>query len=181
MHADGGGLYLQVTPAVVPSWVFRYRATGGRERYHGLGPLHTVGLALARQRAAEARLMRLDDVDPIEAKRTTQIAARIDAVKTMTFKACAEAYIAAHEAGWRNPKHAAKWPATLAAYVYPVFGALPVQAVDVGLVMKALEPIWQTKPETASRARGRIEAVLDWATVRGYRQGKNPRAGAGIS
>jgi integrase len=92
----------------------------------------------------------------------------------MTFRECAEAYIAAHKAGWRNPKHAAQWPSTLETYVHPVFGALPVQAVDVGLVMKALEPIWQTKPETASRVRGRIEAALDWATARGYRKGENP-------
>src|SRR5262249_50896286 len=80
----------------------------------------------------------------------------------------------AHEAAWRNPKHAAQWPSTLAAYVYPVFGMLPVAAVDVGLVMKALEPIWTVKPETAARVRGRIESVLDWATARGYRHGQNP-------
>ena len=92
----------------------------------------------------------------------------------MTFQQCAEAYIAAHSAGWRNPKHAAQWPATLDAYVYPIFGGLPVAAVDVGLVMKAVEPIWTAKPETASRVRGRIESVLDWATARGYRQGENP-------
>ena len=100
--------------------------------------------------------------------------AKLDAAKAMTFEACAERYIAAHKAGWRNPKHAAQWPATLGTYVYPVFGALPVQAIDVGLVMKAIEPIWATKPETASRVRGRIESVLDWATARGYRQGENP-------
>jgi integrase len=92
----------------------------------------------------------------------------------MTFKACAEAYMAAHQAGWRNPKHRAQWTATLNTYVYSHFGDLPVQAVDVGLVMKAVEPIWTEKPETASRVRGRIEAVLDWATARGYRKGENP-------
>jgi len=94
--------------------------------------------------------------------------------KTMTFRACAEAYINAHRSGWRNPKHAAQWPATLETYVYPHFGSLPVQAVDVGLVLKAVEPRWTEKPETASRVRGRIESVLDWATARGYRQGENP-------
>ena len=90
--------------------------------------------------------------------------ARLDAAKAMSFRRCAEAYIATHQAGWRNPKHAAQWPSTLAAHVYPAFGELPVDAIDTGLVMKALEPIWTTKPETASRVRGRIEAVLDWAT-----------------
>src|SRR5258707_6237283 len=92
----------------------------------------------------------------------------------MTFKACAERYIAAHKAGWRNPKHAAQWPSTLAAYAYPAFGTLPVQTIDVGLVMKAVEPIWTVKPETAGRVPGRIDSVLDWATARGYRQGENP-------
>ena len=84
------------------------------------------------------------------------------------------AYSAAHRTGWRNPKHAAQWPSTLQTYAYPVFGSLPVQAIDVRLVTKVLEPIWQEKPETASRVRGRIEAVLDWAKVRGYRDGENP-------
>jgi len=92
----------------------------------------------------------------------------------MTFKACAEAYIEAHKAGWRNAKHANQWANTLATYAYPVFGGEPVQAVDVALVTKVLEPIWTTKTETASRVRGRIESVLDWATARGYRKGDNP-------
>jgi integrase len=82
--------------------------------------------------------------------------------------------MAAHEAGWRNPKHRWQWSASLASYVYPHFGDLLVQAVDVGLVMRAVGPIWNTKSETASRVRGRIESVLDWATARGYRQGDNP-------
>jgi integrase len=99
---------------------------------------------------------------------------KLDAAKAMTFTACAEHYIASHKVGWRNDKHAAQWPATLGAYVYPVFGGLPVQAVDVGLVMKAIEPIWTVKPETAGRVRGRIESILDWATTRGYRTGENP-------
>lgn len=92
----------------------------------------------------------------------------------MTFKACAEAYIEAHRVGWRSPKHAAQWRSTLGAYAYPVFGDLPVRSVDVALVMKALEPIWAAKTETASRVRGRVQAVLDCATARGYRQGDDP-------
>jgi integrase len=92
----------------------------------------------------------------------------------MTFDECRDAYIAAHKAGWRNPKHQSQWLNTLATYVTPVFGNLPVQAVDVSLVMKVLEPIWSTKPETASRLRGRIERILDWAKARGFRQGENP-------
>ena len=87
---------------------------------------------------------------------------------------CAERYIAAHRAGWRNAKHANQWTVTLKTYAYPVFGELPVQTVDLGLVLKAVEPIWTAKPETASRLRGRIESVLGWATTRGYRAGDNP-------
>jgi integrase len=92
----------------------------------------------------------------------------------MTFEECASAYVAAHQTGWKNEKHAKQWPQTLKAFVFPVLGSLPVQAVDVALVMRAVEPIWTQKPETAGRVRGRIEAVLDWATARGYRQGENP-------
>src|SRR5207237_8667761 len=99
---------------------------------------------------------------------------KLDAAEPMSFEQCAESYITSHKVGWKNPKHAAQWPNTLSAYVYPVFGALPVRVIDVGLVMKAIEPIWTEKPETASRVRGRIESVLDWATTRGYRQGENP-------
>src|SRR5262249_44634042 len=99
---------------------------------------------------------------------------RIEVAKGMTFQACAEVYVAAHKAGWRNAKHRGQWTSTLATYVYPVIGNLPVAAVDVGLVLKVLEPNWTEKPETASRIRGRIESILDWATARGYRQGENP-------
>jgi integrase len=140
----------------------------------GLGPLHTIPLAEARKRAAECRRMCLDGIDPIEARSTERVAKRLETAKAMTFDACAAAYIDAHKAGWQNAKHRDQWRNTLSSYAGPVFGSLPVQAVDIGLVMKALEPIWQTKPETASRLRERIEAILDWATVRGYRKGENP-------
>ena len=98
----------------------------------------------------------------------------MEIARAITFDECAEAFIAAHSAAWRNQKHVAQWKATLRTYVSPVFGSLPVQAVDVALVMKVLEPIWTTKPETAARIRGRIESVLNWAKARGYRAGENP-------
>jgi integrase len=112
--------------------------------------------------------------DPIEERKLLRAAAKLDAAKAITFKECAEAYIAAHKAGWRDEKHAAQWPASLGTYVHPHFGALSVQSVDVGLVMRALGPIWTAKPETASRVRGRIESIIDWATARGFRRGENP-------
>jgi integrase len=172
-YGDGGGLFLQVSASGSKSWVFRFK-DAGRLREMGLGATHTIGLAEARERARECRRLRLDGIDPIEARKVTRSRARLDAAEAMTFKDCAERYIASHRAGWRSPTHAAQWPSTLGTYVYPVFGSFSVQTVDVGLVLKALEPIWTTKPETASRVRGRIESVLDWATARGYRQGDNP-------
>jgi integrase len=173
LYADGGGLYLRADPSGAKSWVFRY-AIAGRQRDFGLGSAADFSLAEARDRALAARKLVADGQDPIEAKETKRRAAAVADATAMTFQACAEAYIKAHQAGWRNPKHAAQWPSTLSTYVYPIFDALPVAAIDIGLVMKALEPIWVEKPETASRVRGRIESILDWATTRGYRKGENP-------
>jgi integrase len=113
-------------------------------------------------------------IDPIAARRAERARQRLDAAKAVSFKQCAEAYISSHRAGWRNSKHAGQWGATLATYAYPVIGALPVQAVDTGLVLKVLEPIWTAKPETAGRVRGRLESILDFAKVRGERDGENP-------
>jgi len=172
-YGDGGGLFLQVSVSGSKSWVFRFKEAGKLHEM-GLGATHTIGLAEARERARECRRLRLDGIDPIEARKVALAQARLAAAKAVTFKNCAERYIASHQAGWRSLAHAAQWPSTLGRYVYPVFGSLPVQAIDVGLVLQALEPIWTAKPETAGRVRGRIESVLDWATSRGYRQGDNP-------
>src|SRR6266404_6091245 len=126
-YYDGGGLHLQVTgdgkKNVVRCWIFRYRV-GDRERDMGLGPLHTITLAEARAKATECRKLRLEGIDPIEARRAASVQSRVESAKTMTFKACAEAYIAAHKAGWRNAKHGEQWGNTLATYAYPVFGSL---------------------------------------------------------
>ena len=140
----------------------------------GLGPVHTVTLAEAREKAREARKLILEGADPIEAKRARKQARALEAASAMVFKDCAEKYIAAHKAGWRNAKHANQWTSTLETYAYPVFGSLPVASIDTALVMKVLEPIWNNKTQTASRVRGRIEAILDWATARGFRVGENP-------
>jgi integrase len=171
MYADGGGLYLQVTERGA-SWIYRYMLNK-RAREMGLGPLALFGLSEARAKALDARRLRHEGIDPIETRKAQRMRARLDAAKAITFKECAEAYIKAHRAGWRNRKHARQWEVTLATYAEPLMG-LPVQAVDTTLVLKVLERIWSTKPETASRVRGRIEAVLDWAKVRGYRTDENP-------
>jgi integrase len=199
MYADGGGLWLRVDGddnSLNRRWLFRF-ATGeavvgaggnkrSKERQMGLGAADTVTLAEARQRAAACRKMRERGIDPIEAKRAERGAQAVAPAKTMTFERCCEAYITAHRPGWKNIKHAAQWPSTLAIYAHPVIGTLSVQAIDTTLVSKVLEqtvraerrypsgPLWTARPETASRLRGRIEAVLDWAKVRGYREGENP-------
>jgi integrase len=173
LYCDGGGLYLRLTSVGSKHWVFRFMLNG-RARWMGLGPLHTISLADARARAAECRKQRLDGVDPIDNRRATKQKALLEAGRAVIFRQCAEAYIKSHEAGWRNAKHSAQWSATLATYAEPVLGALSVQSIDTAEIMRVLEPIWAIKPETASRLRGRIEAVLDWAKVRAYRQGENP-------
>lgn len=173
LHADGAGLYLQVGTRGSKSWLYRY-TRNGRARTMGLGSVNAVTLAEARDLAENCRRALARGIDPIDARQEEHRRQRLEAARVMTFKNCAEAYIQAHEAGWRNEKHAGQWNATLANYVYPVFGDLPVQVVDTALVIRVLEPIWRTKTETASRVRGRIEAVLDWATSRKYRQGDNP-------
>jgi integrase len=176
---DGGGLYLQITKSgskskrVSKSWIFRYSASGKRHEM-GLGPLGSVPLTQARAVALACRQQLAAGLDPKEQRKIARNAAALEAAKAITFKECAERYIEAHRAGWRNAKHAAQWPSSLKAYAYPVIGTLSVQAVDTGLVLKVLESIWTTRPETASRVRGRIEATLDWAKARGYRTGENP-------
>jgi integrase len=173
MYPDGAGLYLQVTGAGAKSWIFRF-SLHGKAREMGLGSLSAITLADARAKAAESRRLRQDGTDPIEARKTRLAQAALDAARTTTFKDAATSYIASHRAGWRNHKHVSQWENTIATYAEPVLGRLSIQAIDIDLVLKVLQPIWKTKPETASRLRGRIEAILDWAKVRKLRQGENP-------
>ena len=172
-YGDGGGLWLQVSRSGTKSWIFRY-TRDGRTRDMGLGSLTAVSLADARPIAQGCRKLLSDGLDPIEHRRSIKAAARLDAAKAISFDDCAEKYIEAHKLGWRSTKHAKQWRATLETHVSPVLGLIPVQDVDTALVIKVLEPIWATKTETASRVRGRIEAVLDWAAAREYRSGENP-------
>lgn len=172
-YGDGGGLVLQVGPTGSQSWLFRF-VRAGRMREMGLGATHTVSLAEAREKARQQRALLLEGVDPIEARNASKRTASAATAKALTFDECAERYIAAHEPGWRNAKHGDQWRNTLSAYASPIIGKLDVAEVDTGLVMKVLEPIWTKVPESASRLRGRIESILAWATVRGYRKGDNP-------
>jgi integrase len=179
MYADGGGLYLRVAEGGSKQWIFRYVANG-RLRDMGLGPCHTLDLAKARERARQARELRLDGIDPIAHKHAQRAAAVAEAAKAMTFKQCAQGYIKDNEAEWTNAKHRREWATTLSRYAYPLLGELPVASIDTPLVLKALKPLWERAPETASRVRGRIENVLGWATVHHYRTGDNPARWKGL-
>jgi integrase len=165
-YCDGGGLYLQVSKSGSKSWVFRY-AIGGHKRDMGLGSIATFTLAEARQRARKMRQLVADGIDPIDQRKAKRGAAR-----PLSFRECAERYIAAHEAGWRNGGR--EWLASLAKHVFPIFGDVGVAAVDLPLVLQAIEPLWPKQPVRMNIVRNRVEMVLDWAKVRGLRQGENP-------
>ncbi|WP_426051722.1 tyrosine-type recombinase/integrase [Brevundimonas sp. SL161] len=178
-HADGGGLHLLVKESGARSWVYRFMLKG-KARDVGLGAAGPGGVSLANARdlAAVLRLKVKAGTDPL-AERQQQAAEAVAAAQKatiagITFKAVAERYIAANEGGWRNDKHRQQWRNTLANYVYPVMGDLPVGDIGTAHVLQILEAIWTEKPETASRVRGRIETVLDAAKARGYRDGDNP-------
>lgn len=176
-HLDERGLYLQVRSESSKSWLLRYERDG-RERWMGLGSLQDFNLDEARERARLARQKLRDGRDPLDERREHRRAAKNEEAaqraRAKTFSDAAEEYFAHHHHKWRNDKHRAQFVATLKQYAYPVFGHLPVANVDRVMVLKVLEPIWTTKPETASRVRGRIEAVLSFSTVREYRSGENP-------
>ena len=163
-HSDGGGLYLNVSKAGSRSWLFMWVPAGGKRREMGLGQYPTVTLATARARAAECRQMVATGRDPLAEKRK-----EIEP----TFAECADKFLSSMEGQWRNPKHRAQWRMTLTEYCRPI-AAMKVSTIGTEQVLEVLNPIWTAKPETASRLRGRIERVLDFAKVKGWRSGENP-------
>lgn len=163
-HADGGGLYLQVTAAGARSWIFRYQLNK-RRREMGMGSTAAVSLLQARERAAEARTRVAHGIDPIEARKTAR-------APGMTFGEAADAFIESHSEGWKNDAQAGQWTQSLRDHGLP--RDMPIASIETADVVRVLERIWKTKTETASRVRARIERVLDWARVHGYRMGDNP-------
>ena len=172
-YPDGLNLYLQVSSTGTKSWVLRY-TLAGRQREMGLGAYPLFSLANARERSQVARRLLADGIDPIEEKHKKKLNDRLSAASIITFDDASMRYIKTHEAGWKSLKHADQWRNTIATYASPVIGRLPVHVIDNKSVVKVLEPIWGSKRETASRLRGRIEKVLDWATTLKYRTGDNP-------
>ncbi len=182
MYGDGGGLYLKIAPGGSRQWVFRYRrpeviSGESRSRYMGLGSAEKVSLAEARELAEKAGAVLKTGSDPLvekEASKITTLKALRAREERLTFRQAAEAYIEHHKPSWKNAKHAEQWPSTMDRYVYPILGDMAVADVTTADVLKVLSPIWLTKRETASRVRGRIEAILGRATALGQRQGPNP-------
>ena len=162
------GLALQVRAGSGRSWILR-AVMGRKRRDMGLGAYPSVSLAQARQKASEAREMMRQGIDPLERQRAALSALRASLATQITFKETAQAYMAAHESGWKNAKHTQQWRNTLKEYAYPVFGELLVNDVQKEHVLEALKPIWNSKNQTASRLRGRIELVLSYAMQAGYR------------
>jgi integrase len=177
MHrvADGPGLhglYLQIAGPSSRSWIYRYKRAG-KQRDLGLGSAFLVSLQDAAQAADTARLIHSQGGDPVEQRQAERLAKRLANARGVTFREVAEQYITQHSPAWKNAKHASQWRSTLATYVYPAVGSLPIQAVDVALILDIIRPMWLEKTETASRVRGRIEAIIDYATPM-YRTGDNP-------
>jgi integrase len=175
LHAVGGinGLGLKVMPSGSRAWVLRTMVASKRREY-GLGGFPTVSLASARERARAMLDQLFAGVDPAETKKQAKSALAAQRAKAINFKTLAEQYIAQHEASWKNTKHAAQWTSTLETYAFPICGSMVTSDIDTATVLRILEPIWKEKTETASRLRGRIESVLDFAIAKGLRLGPNP-------
>ena len=175
LHFVGGvpNLALNVTTSGTRSWILRYRL-GGRTREMGLGAYPEVSLAEGRGMALLNRKLLRDGIDPIAAKQERGIKHAEDSVRRLTFSSAAQQYIESRRSGWKSVKHADQWQQTLQTFAFPIIGNLPVRNIALDHILKVIEPIWTTRTETANRVRGRIEVILDWAKVRGYREGDNP-------
>lgn len=177
LHNDGGGLYLQIkingSGHVRRSWIFRYKFQKKADMM-GLGPLHTISLSAAREQAALCRKLLFDGINPRVHRDQKRAEDQLEQANQKTFKECATQYIEDNKAGWKNAKHTKQWSATLETYAYGIIGDMVVAQITTHMIVDILLPIWIEKASTANRLRGRIETVLDWAKVMGYRSGDNP-------
>lgn len=175
LYAVGGvaGLLLQIKTPNAKSWILRVKI-GDKRRDIGLGGFPDVSLADARQNARELREQIASGVDPVAERKAAQDAIKAAQALVLSFEEAAYRCHAARKDEFSNAKHQKDWISALERHVFPVIGGLPVGAVELPHVLKVLEPIWKTKTETATRVRQRMESVLSWATVSGYRSGDNP-------
>ncbi len=172
-YLDGAGLHLQVSENLSRSWIFRFKSpVRGKERYMGIGPIHTISLAQARELANQARGLVASGIDPIDERKVSRQTEKQKA--SITFENAVEGFIAANRHGWTNTKSEGQWRSSLKMYAYPIIGNLPVKTIAEDDVLRILEPIWHDKKETASRIRGRIERILDRETALKHRSGENP-------
>lgn len=170
---DGEGLYLGISKNGTASWLFRYM-DHGKARSVGLGGYPSTSLQKAREKAQAMRDARTGGVDPAQAKKAAVREQKLQLAKAKTFETCALEFIEYSRPSWKSAKHGQQWTNTLTQYAFPVIGKTGIGDVHADDIVRILDPIWQSKQETASRLRGRIESVLDWATVKGWRQGDNP-------
>jgi integrase len=174
--SDGANLYLQCTVGkegnITRSWVLKYELAG-RRRFMGLGPLHTVGLKEAREKAKEARQQILNKIDPLAARQAAHSALLAEQARAVTFKADAEAYMKLHDDGW-SPKHAEQWRGSMVKHVFPKIGSMTIGDITSADVLRVVEPMWKERTVTAGRVLDRIAVVLDYATAREHRKGDNP-------
>ena len=174
-HNCAQGLYLQVSKQGTKSWLYRYTSPLTKTRREmGLGSFNFVSLAQARQYAMDGKRLVINGKDPIEERKKEQIKVQLKQTHNLTFKEIAEACIAAKAPEWKNAKHSQQWNNSLEAYAYPILGKLPISDITTDLILRALEPIWVTKAETASRVRQRIETIWDYGKARNYVSGENP-------
>jgi integrase len=161
VYCDGLGLWLSVSQWGTKAWIFRY-TRHGRRRHMGLGALHTVSLAEARERARRARQTLLDGEDPLEIARKKRDEAKAETAERILFKDAAERFLDLYENSWKNSKHKEQWRNSLKNYAYPALGTRPIAAIDGAVITETLAPIWTKKPETARRVKQRIERVIQW-------------------
>lgn len=175
LHSDGLGLYLFVKPTGAKSWVLRYMLNG-RARAMGLGGYPDITLAAAREKAAAYRVIIKSGTDPLDGKHESKAKAHAEAAKRINFSKAAAEYIESHKSGWKNAKHIEQWRTSIKDYADGIIGTLDVSVIEVAHILRIMQKddLWTTKTETATRLRGRIEKIIDWATVRGFRKGENP-------
>lgn len=170
---DGEGLYLAISKTGTASWLYRYMSDA-KAKTVGLGGYPVVPLKQAREKAQALREARTDGIDPVQAKKENAREEKLKQAQSKTFQACADLFIEHSRASWKNEKHLQQWRNSLSTYAIPIIGKNAIGNIHTDDIVRILAPIWQSKHETATRLRARIESILAWATVHGWRTGDNP-------
>jgi integrase len=172
-YADGNGLYLQVGKSGAKSWLFRYMLDS-KSREMGLGSIRMETLSQAREKAKYCKNLLRSGIDPIRNRQERVAIEKADNKEMLSFQKCTEGYLKSHSASWKSARHEEIWLSSVKRFAYPIIGSIHVNKIERGHIMRILDPIWREKTETASRLRGRLESILNWATVQEYRKGDNP-------